>query len=45
MISDEEGDILAIVHAAAIDERGRIHPTEYYLRRTDPPGVNSRQVA
>jgi hypothetical protein len=45
VISDEEGDILGIVHAASIDERGRVHPTEYYLRRTDPPGVSPRQVA
>ena len=39
------GDILGVVHAASIDERGRVHPTEYYLRRVDLPGVNSRQVA
>lgn len=45
VISDEEGDILGIVHAASIDERGRVHPTEYYLRRTDLASTNSRQVA
>ena len=45
VISDEEGDILGIVHAASIDERGRVHPTEYYLRRTDLVSTNSRQVA
>ena len=37
VILDGEGDILGIVHAASIDEKGRVHPTEYYLRRIDPP--------
>ena len=46
VIYDEDGDILGIVHAASIDERGRCHPTEYYLRRLDPPaGLSPRQVA
>lgn len=45
VILDEEGDILGIVHAASIDERGRCHPTEYYLRRIDPPGSSSALVA
>jgi hypothetical protein len=45
VILDGEGDILGIVHAASIDEKGRCHPTEYYLRRMDPPQHNSRLVA
>jgi hypothetical protein len=45
VIFDEEGDILGIVHAASIDEKGRCHPTEYYLRRLDPPHATPRAVA
>jgi hypothetical protein len=45
VIYDEEGDVLGIVHAASIDEKGRCHPTEYYLRRIDPPGASPRLVA
>lgn len=45
VICDDEGDILGIVHAAAIDDKGRVHPTEYYLRRIDPPRRNPRLVA
>ena len=45
VISDNEGDILGIMHAASIDERGRCHPTEYYLRRLDPPLLQARRVA
>ena len=40
-----EGDVLAIVHAASIDEKGRVHPTEYYLRRVDPLLRKPRLVA
>ena len=36
-IRRKAGDILGILHAASIDEKGRCHPTEYYLRRIDPP--------
>lgn len=45
VICDAEGDVLGIMHAASIDERGRCHPTEYYLRRMDPPGLQPRLVA
>ena len=45
VICDEEGDVLGIVHAASIDERGRCHPTAYYLRRNDPPHAVPRAVA
>lgn len=45
VIFDNVGDILGIVHAAAIDEKGRCHPTEYYLRRIDLPQQGSRRVA
>jgi hypothetical protein len=45
VICDDEGDILGIVHAASIDEKGRVHPTEYYLRRLDPPRRHPRLVA
>ena len=45
VIYDAEGDILGIMHAASIDEKGRCHPTEYYLRRIDPPAHNPRLVA
>jgi hypothetical protein len=45
VILDAMGDVLAIMHAAAIDERGRCHPTEYYLRRVDPPRQRLRLVA
>lgn len=45
VIHDAAGDLLAIVHAAAIDEKGRVHPTEYYLRRIDPPAQKPRLVA
>lgn len=45
VIYDSDGDILAIVHAASIDEKGRCYPTEYYLRRVDPPHRNSKLVA
>ncbi len=45
VIYDGEGDILGIVHAAAIDDKGRVHPTEYFLRRTDPPHRHPRLVA
>lgn len=45
VIFDEEGDILGIVHAASIDEKGRCHPTEYFLRRMDPPHATPRAVA
>lgn len=45
VICDGEGDVLGIVHAASIDEKGRVHPTEYYLRRVDPPQRKSRLVA
>ena len=45
VIQDAEGDILGIVHAASIDEKGRVHPTEYYLRRIDPPKQYPRLVA
>lgn len=45
VIYDGEGDVLGIVHAASIDEKGRVHPTEYYLRRIDPPQLRPRLVA
>jgi len=45
VIYDPDGDVLGIVHAASIDERGRCHPTEYYLRRLDPPASWPRLVA
>ncbi|MFM7273662.1 MAG: hypothetical protein ACKO4A_07375 [Gammaproteobacteria bacterium] len=45
VIYDAEGDILGIVQAASIDERGRCHPTEYFLRRLDPAGENPALVA
>jgi len=45
VIYDGDGDILGIVHAAAIDDKGRVHPTEYYLRRLDPPHRYPRLVA
>jgi hypothetical protein len=45
VIYDEEGDVLGIVHAASIDEKGRCHPTEYFLRRLDPPHATPRAVA
>ncbi len=45
VIYDAAGDILGIVHAAAIDDMGRVHPTEYYLRRVDPPSQRRRLVA
>ena len=32
VIYDDHGDIRAIVHAASIDEQGRCHPAEYYIR-------------
>jgi hypothetical protein len=31
-IYDREGDILAIVHAASIDDKGNCHPAEYHVR-------------
>jgi hypothetical protein len=33
-IFDQQGDILAIVHAASIDAKGKCHPAEYYIRTT-----------
>ena len=45
VIYDEEGDILGIFHAASIDEKGRCHPTAYYLRRANPPHATPRAVA
>ena len=45
VIFDGAGDILGILHAASIDEKGRCHPTEYYLRRIDPPQRQLRLVA
>ena len=45
VIYDNLGDILAIMHAASIDESGRCHPTEYFLRRIDPPPHPARLVA
>ena len=45
VICDSEGDVLGIVHAASIDEKGRVHPTEYYLRRVDPLLRKPRLVA
>lgn len=44
-IYDSAGDILGIVHAASIDEKGRCHPTAYYLRRVDLQQDCSRLVA
>ena len=43
VIYDRAGDILGILHAASIDEKGRCHPTEYYLRRIDPPQRQPQQ--
>lgn len=34
VIYDKHGDIKAIVHAASIDEQGRCHPAQYYVRNT-----------
>lgn len=31
VICDRHGEVQAIVHAAAIDERGRCHPAGYYV--------------
>ena len=45
VIYDRQGDVLSIVHAASIDEKGRVHPTEYYLRRIEPPQQSPRLVA
>lgn len=45
VVYDTVGDILGIMYAASIDERGRCHPTEYYLRRTDPVQTQVRLVA
>ena len=45
VIYDHAGDILGIMHAASIDEKGRCHPTEYYLRRVNPPLLHPRLVA
>jgi len=45
VIYDSDGDILGIVHAASIDDKGRVHPTGYFLRRLDPPQQNPRLVA
>jgi hypothetical protein len=45
VIHDDAGDVLAIMHAASIDERGRCHPTEYYLRRAEPVPSRLRLVA
>ena len=32
VIYDETGSVQAIVHAASIDEHGRCHPAEYFVR-------------
>jgi hypothetical protein len=45
VIFDSAGDILGIMHAASIDEKGRVHPTQYYLRRMDPPVAGLSLVA
>jgi hypothetical protein len=31
-IFDQDGEILAIVHAASIDEKGNCHAAEYHVR-------------
>ena len=36
-IYDRHGDILATVYAASIDERGKCHPAEYYIRAVSLP--------
>ncbi|MBN4055537.1 hypothetical protein JYU12_02210 [bacterium AH-315-K03] len=36
-IYDNHANIKAIVHAASIDEKGRIHPSEYYIKATALP--------
>lgn len=45
ILYDVDGDILGIIHAASIDETGRCHPTEYYLRRVEPQRTPIRLVA
>ena len=45
VLFDAEGDILGIMHAASIDEHGRCHPTEYYLRRVEFPAAEMSLVA
>lgn len=32
VIYDDMGNVQAIVHAASIDEHGRCHPAEYFVR-------------
>ncbi|MGK0441377.1 MAG: hypothetical protein ACJA0N_001175 [Pseudohongiellaceae bacterium] len=32
VICDKTGNIQAIVHAASIDDHGRCHPAEYFVR-------------
>ena len=34
VIYDMQGDVLAIVHAASIDDKGNCHEAEYHLRST-----------
>ena len=45
VLYDAEGDLLGIMHAASIDERGKVHPTAYYLRRSEPEHIATRLVA
>jgi hypothetical protein len=34
VIYDTQGDVLAIVHAASIDDKGNCHDAEYHVRST-----------
>jgi len=45
VVFDSSGDILGLVHAAAIDECGDCHPTRYYLRRHELPVAHEQMVA
>ena len=45
VLYDAAGDLLGIMHAASIDERGKVHPTDYFLRRSEPAQASTRLVA
>ena len=36
VICDKAGNVQAIMHAASIDEHGRCHPAEYFVRNQHP---------
>ena len=44
VIFDDDGDVLGILHAASIDDRGRCHPPAYFLNRAANPVQQTQKL-